>query len=590
MVKKEEVKKKKCYIYTRVSTSMQVEGYSLEAQLTKLKREAEYRDFTVEEVFSDEGKSGKNIEGRPEFQRMLKCIEKNNKDEVNIDYVLVYKLSRFGRNAKDVLVSLERMQSYGCELICVEDGIDSSKDAGKLMISVLSAVSEIERENIRVQTMEGRNQKAREGKWNGGRPPFGYRLEGNNGDKKLVVNEEEAKIVRMIYDKFVYTSMGANGIAKFLNTHGYSKTMLMSNPDVEGNQRALTSDRFSAHFVKLVLDNPTYAGYISYNRRVNQKVKGEHEVYQRVHNENYDIYAGNHEAIISLETWVLAQEKRKLTCTKREKLYDKEHEHLLSGIVRCPECGKPMYGKRSSMKKRKDGTYYPITYCYWCKHTSNTDTGICTYRKQPPQKQIDEEVMAIVFETLDTPIFKEAAEEVLDKKIDRETLEKELAALEKEYAKKVALRENLSKKQDELDPFNKATFDRKYDELEARKDALYEEMVYIANDIEKIKNKITVSIDREAVLENAYQMIGFIKENFDTFPDNKKKEMLGELLESIEIYPERNDDGRLVKSVKFKIPVRYHDREVREILADEFWCNKETPDETVCLLSKKCPV
>ena len=58
------------------------------------------------------------------------------------------------------------MQDFGINLICVEDGIDSSKDAGKLMISVLSAVAEIERENIRVQTMEGRMQKAREGKWN----------------------------------------------------------------------------------------------------------------------------------------------------------------------------------------------------------------------------------------------------------------------------------------------------------------------------------------------------------------------------------------------------------------------------------------
>ena len=53
------------------------------------------------------------------------------------------------------------MQDFGVNLICVEDGIDSSKDAGKLMISVLSAVAEIERENIRVQTMEGRMQKAR---------------------------------------------------------------------------------------------------------------------------------------------------------------------------------------------------------------------------------------------------------------------------------------------------------------------------------------------------------------------------------------------------------------------------------------------
>ena len=57
------------------------------------------------------------------------------------------------------------MQDYGVNLSCVEDGIDSSKDAGKLMISVLSAVAEIERENILVQTMEGRRQKAREGRW-----------------------------------------------------------------------------------------------------------------------------------------------------------------------------------------------------------------------------------------------------------------------------------------------------------------------------------------------------------------------------------------------------------------------------------------
>lgn len=54
------------------------------------------------------------------------------------------------------------MQDFGVNLICVEDGIDSSKDAGKLMISALFAVAEIERENILVQTMEGRKQKARE--------------------------------------------------------------------------------------------------------------------------------------------------------------------------------------------------------------------------------------------------------------------------------------------------------------------------------------------------------------------------------------------------------------------------------------------
>ena len=104
----------------------------------------------VIQEFSDEGRSGKNTTDRPAFQSMMQKIQER---EDKVDFVLVFKLSRFGRNAADVLFNLQIMQDYGVNLICVEDGIDSSKDAGKLMISVLSAVAEIERENIRVQTM-----------------------------------------------------------------------------------------------------------------------------------------------------------------------------------------------------------------------------------------------------------------------------------------------------------------------------------------------------------------------------------------------------------------------------------------------------
>ena len=100
------MRKKNCYIYTRVSTSMQVDGFSLDAQKEKLRRYAEFQEFTVTGEYSDEGKSGKNIEGRPEFQCMLNDIS-NGKDSV--EYVLVFKLSRFGRNAADVLSSLQLM-------------------------------------------------------------------------------------------------------------------------------------------------------------------------------------------------------------------------------------------------------------------------------------------------------------------------------------------------------------------------------------------------------------------------------------------------------------------------------------------------
>ncbi len=116
-------KQTKSYIYTRVSTGIQVDGYSLDAQRDKLSKYAEYQDMEVVK----------------EFSRMLEDIA-NGED--GVDFVLVFKLSRFGRNAADVLNSFQLMQDYGVNLICVEDGIDSSKEAGKLMISVLSAVAD----------------------------------------------------------------------------------------------------------------------------------------------------------------------------------------------------------------------------------------------------------------------------------------------------------------------------------------------------------------------------------------------------------------------------------------------------------------
>ena len=99
---------KRCVLYPRVSTEMQVDGYSLEGQKNMLTRFADREEMIVVDTYEDAGKSGKSIEGRPAFQKMLRDIE----DGLDIDYILVYKLSRFGRNAADILNSLELVQSY----------------------------------------------------------------------------------------------------------------------------------------------------------------------------------------------------------------------------------------------------------------------------------------------------------------------------------------------------------------------------------------------------------------------------------------------------------------------------------------------
>ena len=285
-----KVKQPKVYTYTRVSTAMQIDGYSLEAQKARMKAFSDFNSYEIVGEYEDAGKSGKSIEGRIQFNQMMEDI-KSGKDGVS--FVLVFKLSRFGRNAADVLSTLQVMQDFGVNLICVEDGIDSSKDAGKLMISVLSAVAEIERENIRVQTMEGRIQKAREGRWNGGFAPYGYRLV----DGKLVINEEEAEAIRIIFEQYTTTDTGANGIAKYLENHGIRKIQRQNGKN----------PLFDAHLIRLILRNPVYCGKIAYGRRRTEKVHGTRNDYRLVEQENYLLVDGIHEGLVSEEVWQTAQ-------------------------------------------------------------------------------------------------------------------------------------------------------------------------------------------------------------------------------------------------------------------------------------------
>ena len=557
--------KKKVYVYTRVSTAMQIDGYSLEAQRTRMRAFAEFNEYEIAGEYEDAGKSGKSIEGRDEFNRMMEDI-KTGKDDVS--FVLVFKLSRFGRNAADVLSTLQTMQDFGVNLICVEDGIDSSKDAGKLMISVLSAVAEIERENIRVQTMEGRIQKARDGKWNGGFPPYGYNLK--NG--VLEINEEEAPAIRTIFEQWVSTDIGANGLAKYLENHGIRKI-----PRHNGK-----NPLFDAALIRKIIKNPVYCGKIAYGRRKTEKVHGTRNEYKLVEQDDYLVVDGLHEGIVSEEMWNQAQVKMIAQAKKYEHVNKAKDTriHLLSGLVKCPICGAGMYGNKS-IKHRKDGTKYKDFFYYGCKHRTMTRGHKCDYKKQINEDVLNAAVVEVITKLVANPRFASMMQEKINMKVDTTVIDQEITALEKQLKQSYAVKRKTLEEIEALDPDGrhykrlKADLDdrlyRMYDNIDDQEQSLIEA---------RAKKQ---SIESEKVTgDNIYKILIYFDKFYSLMNEEERRKLMESLIEEIQIYEERQPNGQWLKSITFRLPIIEKDM----IISVGDGLDSEQHVETVVLMTK----
>ena len=537
--------KVKVYVYTRVSTSIQVDGYSLDAQKSRIQAFATYNDYEIVGEYEDAGKSGKSIEGRVAFNQMMKDI-KSGKDDVS--YVLVFKLSRFARNAADVLSTLQVMKDFGVNLICVEDGIDSSKDAGKLMISVLSAVAEIERENIRVQTMEGRIQKAREGKWNGGFAPYGYKLV----DGKLEINEEEAVAIRKIFDLYVNTPMGSTGIARHLESYGIKKI-----PRQNGK-----NPLFDAGLIRKILQNPVYNGKIAFGRRTLQKVIGTRNEYKQVNQDDYLLAEGIHEAIIDDETWIAAQVKVKSQAKKydRVKYVEDVRTHLLTGIVKCPICGVGLYANKA-VKYKKDGTKYKDFYYYACKHRHKLRGHSCTFNKQINEEVLDNAVIEVISKLVKNPKFTPLIKERINSKVDTLEVDTEIKNLEKELKKSQATKFKLMDEIDSLDTENKHYKKIKSD-LDYRLYRMYDKIEEIESNILDARTKKEVLQANKLTGDNIYKVLIYFDKLFKLMDERERRKLITSLVESIQVFEEKQPNGQWLKSIEFKLPIIEEDMEI----------------------------
>lgn len=534
---KQQVKKKKCYLYTRVSTAMQTEGFSLEAQTERLYEYAKYRDLEIADEYCDAGKSGKDIKGRPAFQQMMEDIV-CQKD--NISYVLVFKLSRFGRNAADILKSLQLLMDYGIDLVCVEDAIDSSTQGGRLTLAILSAVAEMERENIVVQFMAGKMQKVMDGKWPGGAVPYGYRSQ----DKELVLVKEEAEIVRLIYRLYLQDNMAAATVVSYLNENGYVRRK-------NGSDKARP---FTYDFVTGILDNPFYCGRLLYNRRTNKKGRDGKLIKKNL--DEVISVPGVHEPIVTEEEWGKVQKKRENLSRRNEKMDEPERISLLSGIVKCPMCGTGMIATKNKSINKNKGGYYKTLHYYACNNYRKANGRTCSFRHTYNQEKLDGAVFEIIRKIGGTPEFKSAVIAASGERTDVEKLEKSLQQLRKKLSGLEMRKRKLGMELDNLDVFDEA-YDKKYEKIQSDLDTIYDKVEETEKRISIVIEKIKTVNEGARAAENIEAVLNNFEKLYEKMSCEERRQMYRLFIEQIEVFPEEKTDGRILKSISFRFSAPY---------------------------------
>jgi DNA invertase Pin-like site-specific DNA recombinase len=205
MMKSSSLKKPKAAIYVRVSTEEQVrEGYSLNAQESALRDYLSMMGYDLYKIYRDEGKSAKDIHHRPALQQLLKDAEKRS-----FKAICVYKLDRFSRSLKDLILTIEMLKKLNIDFISMQDKIETASASGKLMFHIISSFAEFERDIISERTRFGMIEKAKEGGVVS-RAAFGYVIR----DGKLLVNNDKRNEVIDIFTTYVETNKSLNKIAR----------------------------------------------------------------------------------------------------------------------------------------------------------------------------------------------------------------------------------------------------------------------------------------------------------------------------------------------------------------------------------------
>lgn len=380
---------KKVAIYVRVSTQEQAnEGYSIQEQLDRLTKYCDAHGWIVVGSYVDPGFSGGNI-NRPALQKLIHDVSQHI-----FDVVLVYKLDRLSRSQKDVLYLVEDVfNKNNIGFVSMNENFDTATPLGKAMIGILSVFAQLEREQIKERVQMGLDARAKDGYYHGGPyAPIGYDY--TNG--LLQINEQEAVMVRKIYDLFL-SGISTHAIHTYMQNHYPSGTRY---------------GKWTNSACRSVLSSVIYTGCIQWKN---------------------EIYPGKHTAIIPYETWEKVQDtikQRQIREPQRKTAF--EHTQILGGLVWCGKCGARYYCKQNSAS-RKSKIVQRYYTCYSrgksnknqikdpnCKNKSyNVKTLDAIVLEQINQLELNRDLVAPAAVSEDNTKMILDAIESIDKKLNR---------------------------------------------------------------------------------------------------------------------------------------------------------------------------
>lgn len=420
---------KYAYGYIRVSTNKQ-EELSPDSQEKLLRDYASRNNIIILKVFFEIGVSGRKAKKRPQFQEMIGAAK--GKDHP-VDMILVWKFSRFARNQEESIVykSLLKKQ-HNVEVVSVSEPL-SDDPFGSLIERIIEWMDEYYSIRLSGEVFRGMKENATRGGYQA-RPPLGYKIVERG--KPPVIVPEEADVVRMIFDKYVNAGMSFFDISRFLNSLGLKTSH---------------GKPFERRSIEYIIQNPSYCGMIRWNRTENatNRIKDKDE---------WVLAEGEHPAIISRELFDAAQERFASTYKPKGKRPSSTYKHWLSGLLKCPACGRTLVACTMS---RANGDKYSYFSCY------GYNKGKCEKPHGISSLKLEKEFLASIKETLDSGDITYELREYQPQDIvdERSILMEQLQSLSgKEERVKASYREGI----DTLEEYkeNKSLIQKERDRLE----------------------------------------------------------------------------------------------------------------------------